>query len=468
MISNLFIDKSLHSSHMLSAVSRNYSKIFKGMKEFWPSVGKITYEGPHSKNPLAFKYYDENKIVAGRTMKDHLRFAVAYWHSFCADGTDPFGNSTLNHPWRTSDPMDTAELKADAAFEFITKLGAPFYCWHDRDVVAEGSSPADSEKRLIKVTDGLKARQDDTGVKCLWGTANVFTHPRYMNGAATNPQFEIVCEAAAQVKAAIDATIKLGGSGYVFWGGREGYMSLLNTMQGVEKEHLATFLTMARDYARRQGFKGSFYIEPKPMEPTKHQYDFDSETVIGFLRHHGLAGDFKLNVEANHAELAGHEFAHELNVCVDNGLLGSIDANRGDPQTGWDTDQFPWSVYETTQAMMAVLRMGGFTNGGLNFDAKIRRNSTCPEDLFIAHIGGMDTFAFGLEKAAKIIEDGRIPKMLSERYASFSEGNGARFDKKLMSLEELAGLAKPYEQVQALSGKQELYENIFKEILLAP
>lgn len=433
---------------------------FKGSKEYFPGIGQIKYEGPESKNPLAFKYYDAEKVVMGKKMKDWLKFTVAYWHSFCADGGDPFGSGTREFTWKTP------EEKVDAAFEFITKLGCGYYAWHDRDICPEGTSPADSEKKLSHITDLLLERQKETGVKLLWGTANVFNNPRYMNGAATNPDFDVVAQAASQIKAAIDNTIKLGGVGYTFWGGREGYMSLLNTDMKAEKEHLAMMLTLARDYARKQGFTGCFYIEPKPMEPTKHQYDYDSETVIGFLRAHGLDKDFKLNIEANHAELAGHEFAHELTVCVDNGMLGSIDANRGDPVNGWDTDQFPVSIYETTQAMLQVIRMGGFTTGGLNFDAKVRRNSVAPEDLFIAHIGGMDIFARGLEKAVQLIEDRRIPSMLKERYASFETGNGKAFAEGKLTLDQVASLAKPYEQVAKTSGKQELYENILNQICL--
>lgn len=433
---------------------------FKGSKEYFPGIGQIKYEGPESKNPLAFKYYDAEKVVMGKKMKDWLKFTVAYWHSFCADGGDPFGSGTREFTWKTP------EEKVDAAFEFITKLGCGYYAWHDRDICPEGTSPADSEKKLSHITDLLLERQKETGVKLLWGTANVFNNPRYMNGAATNPDFDVVAQAASQIKAAIDNTIKLGGAGYTFWGGREGYMSLLNTDMKAEKEHLAMMLTLARDYARKQGFSGCFYIEPKPMEPTKHQYDYDSETVIGFLRAHGLDKDFKLNIEANHAELAGHEFAHELTVCVDNGMLGSIDANRGDPVNGWDTDQFPVSIYETTQAMLQVIRMGGFTTGGLNFDAKVRRNSVAPEDLFIAHIGGMDIFARGLEKAVQLIEDRRIPSMLKERYASFESGNGKAFAEGKLTLDQVASLAKPYEQVAKTSGRQELYENILNQICL--
>jgi len=403
-------------------------------------------------------------------MKDHLRFAIAYWHSFCADGTDPFGSATHIHPWGAGakTPMEAAENKMDAAFEFITKIGAEFYCFHDRDMAPEGQSPAESEKNLISLVAKAKKLQKAAGVKLLWGTANLFTNPRFMNGAATNPEFGVVALAAAQVKAAIDATIELGGQGYTFWGGREGYMSLLNTDLKKEKDHLALFLGMARDYARKQGFKGAFYIEPKPMEPTKHQYDFDTDTVIGFLRHYGLDKDFRLNIEANHAELAGHEFAHELETAAAAGLFGSVDANRGDFQNGWDTDQFPMSYYETAMAMHAVLKAGGFTTGGLNFDAKIRRNSIESADLFIAHIGGMDAFAVGLEVAQRIIDDGKIPTFVKKRYASFNTGDGAKFSKGELDLEALAGIgsAAGYGKTGITSGKQEYLENILNQYLM--
>jgi xylose isomerase len=375
---------------------------------------------------------------------------------------------THNFPWNsTNDPLENAKNKADAAFEFVSKIGAPYYCFHDRDAAPEGKTPDESAKNLGIIADELKKRQDATGIKLLWGTANLFTNPRFMNGAATNPDFAVLIQAANQVKHAIDGTIKLGGEGYTFWGGREGYMSLLNTDMKREKEHLAMLLTISRDYARRQGFKGCFYIEPTPMEPTKPQYDFDSETVIGFLKAHGLDKDFKLNIEANHAELAGHDFYHELSVCVDNDMLGSVDANRGEPRNGWDTDQFPNSVYETTLAMLAILRMGGLKTGGLNFDAKIRRNSVDPEDLFIAHIGGMDTFAYGLEKAAAILDDGRIPDLLKKRYASFDSGDGAKFEKGGFTLDALASLAKDYGKAGWTSGKQEYFENILNDIVLS-
>ncbi|MDR3333951.1 MAG: xylose isomerase [Treponema sp.] len=441
---------------------------FVGNKEYFPGIGRIKYEGPESDNPLAFKYYDPEKVVGGKKMKDQLRFAVAYWHSFCADGADPFGAATHPHPWivDAKSPMEAAEHKMDAAFEFFTKLGTEFYAFHDRDMAPEGATPAESEKQLKVLVARAKERQQATGVKLLWGTANLFTHPRFMNGAATNPEFAVVSLAASQVKAAIDATIELGGQGYTFWGGREGYMSLLNTDLKKEKEHLARFLGLARDYARKQGFKGAFYIEPKPMEPTKHQYDYDVETVAGFLRYYGLDKDFRMNIEANHAELAGHDFAHELETAAAMGLFGSVDANRGEPRNGWDTDQFPSSYYETALAMYAVLKAGGFTTGGLNFDAKIRRNSVDPADLFEAHIGGMDTFAAGLVIAQRIIDDGKLPGFVKKRYASFDSGNGAKFDKGELTFEVLAGFGSDYGNAGLTSGKQEHLENILNRYLL--
>ncbi len=382
-----------------------------GDKEYFKGIEKIKYEGKDSKNPLAFKWYDENKVVNGKSLKDYFRFAVAYWHSFCATGSDPFGSATRVMPWNEgSDAISKAKNKMDAAFEFITKLGAPFYCFHDFDVVEEGSSIAESDSRLQTMVDYAKQKQKASGVKLLWGTANLFSHPRYMNGAATNPDFNVLAHAATQIKRAIDATIELGGSNYVFWGGREGYMSLLNTNTKREKEHLAKFLSLARDYGRKQGFKGTFLIEPKPMEPTKHQYDYDTETVIGFLRHFGLDKDFKLNIEVNHATLAGHTFQHELQCAADAGLLGSIDANRGDYQNGWDTDQFSVNLYEMVEALLVILEAGGFKTGGVNFDAKIRRNSTDPEDLFIAHIAAMDTFARALIVADDILKNSDYTK----------------------------------------------------------
>ena len=446
------------------------SDYYVGKKEYFPKVGKIKYEGPKSDNPLAFKYYDAEKKIGKKTMKDHLRFAVAYWHSFCADGTDPFGAATLTHPWKADikKPMDAANQKMDAAFEFFTKLGVGFYCFHDRDLAPEGATPAESEKNLFTMVRKAKRLQKATGVKLLWGTANLFSHPRYMNGAATNPEFGVVALAATQVKAAIDATIELRGQGYTFWGGREGYMSLMNTDLKKEKDHLARFLIMARDYGRKQGFKGTFYIEPKPMEPAKHQYDFDTETVIGFLRHYGLDKDFRLNIEANHAELAGHDFVHELETAAAAGFFGSVDANRGDARNGWDTDQFPNSYYETALAMYAILRAGGFTSGGLNFDAKIRRNSIDHADLFLAHIGGMDAFAAGLVIADRMIADRRISAFVKKRYISFNTPEGVKFAGGKMSLEQLAaiGAKNGYGKTGLKSGKQEYLENVVNQYLL--
>ena len=442
---------------------------FVNDKEYFPGIGRIAYEGPASDNPLAFKYYDPDRMIAGKAMKDHLRFAVAYWHSFCGDGLDPFGSATHFYPWNDAPatPMRSAERKLDAAFEFFTKLGAEYYCFHDRDLAPEGATPAESERNLRHMVDLAAARQKATGVKLLWGTANLFSNPRFMNGAATNPEFAVLGHSAAQVKAAIDATIALGGRGYVFWGGREGYMSLLNTDMKREKEHLARFLSMARDYGRARGFKGMFYIEPKPMEPMKHQYDFDVETVAGFLRANGLEKDFRINIEANHAELAGHDFQHELETAAAMGLFGSVDANRGDPRNGWDTDQFPLSLYETTLAMLAILKAGGFTTGGLNFDAKIRRNSVEQSDLFEAHIGGMDAFAAGLAAAQRIIDDGELSTFVKARYASFDSGDGARFERGEMTLEELASCAKEYGRDGIASGRQERLENIVNRCLLS-
>jgi xylose isomerase len=446
------------------------SDVYIGKKEYFPKITKIKYEGPKSGNPLAFKYYDPEKKIGKKKMKDHLRFAVAYWHSFCGDGSDPFGSATHIFPWSAGakTAMEAAENKMEAAFEFFTKLGAEFYAFHDRDMAPEGKDPIESEKNLMKLVTKAKKLQKATGVKLLWGTANLFSNPRFMNGAATNPEFGVVALAATQVKAAIDATIELGGQGYTFWGGREGYMSLLNTNLKKEKDNLARFLTISRDYARKQGFKGMFYIEPKPMEPSKHQYDFDTETVIGFLRHYGLDKDFRMNIEANHAELAGHDFVHELETAVSAGFFGSVDANRGDSMNGWDTDQFPISYYETALAMYTILKAGGFTTGGLNFDAKIRRNSIDPADLFIAHIGGMDAFAAGLEAAQRIINDGVIPGFVKKRYASFNSGDGAKFTAGELSLKQLAeiGTKSGYGKTGLTSGKQEYLENVLNKYLL--
>ncbi|GEP98902.1 xylose isomerase [Chitinophaga cymbidii] len=434
--------------------------------EFFKGIPVIRYEGRESDNPLAFRWYDAHKVVAGKTMKEHLRFACAYWHSFCGSGADPFGEPTHLFPWNEkADAVERAKAKADAAFEFITKLGIPYYCFHDVDVVDYTNDIHGNDKRLQTMVDYLQEKQKAGGVKLLWGTANLFSGRRYMNGAATNPDFHVLAHGAAQVKAALDATIALGGENYVFWGGREGYMSLLNTDMKREKEHLAKFLHAAKDYARQNGFKGKFFIEPKPCEPTKHQYDYDSETVIGFLRQHDLLNDFSLNIEVNHATLAGHTFTHELQVAADNGLLGSIDANRGDYQNGWDTDQFPNDINELTEAMIIILEAGGFNGGGINFDAKVRRNSVDPEDLFHAHIGGMDTFARALITADAVLRKSDYKKIRQERYASFDSGKGKEFEEGKLSLEALRTFAIENGEPSMKSGKQEYLENIINRFI---
>ena len=440
--------------------------IIKGNREFFPGIGQIKFEGPESDNPLAFKWYDENKLIAGKKLKDHVKFAVAYWHSFCNTGNDPFGPGTKQFPWnQAGDAIQAAKDKMDAAFEFITKLGAPYYCFHDIDLVDEGPSSAEYEKRLQTLVAYAKEKQTASGVKLLWGTANIFSNPRYMNGAATNPDFSALACAGLQVKNALDATIALGGENYVFWGGREGYMSLLNTNMKREVEHLGRFLGMARDYARKQGFKGTFFIEPKPCEPTKHQYDYDCSTVIGFLRQFGLDKDFKINIEVNHATLAGHTFQHELQVAADAGMLGSIDANRGDAQNGWDTDQFPTQLNELIESMLVILEAGGLGGGGVNFDAKTRRNSTDPEDLFLAHIGGMDTFARAVITADKILQHSPYKKFRKERYASFDSGKGKDYEEGKLTLEDLRNFASSNGEPKQISGKQEWLENIINQYI---
>jgi len=453
----------MHNNNKLNTSIMDY---FIGEKEYFPGIGKISYEGRDSDNPLAFKFYDPDKVIAGKTLRDHLRFAVAYWHTFCGTGEDPFGPGTQIFPWAAAkDPLQRARDKQDAAFEFITKIGAPYYCFHDIDMAPEGNSVAEYESNMQTLVGLAKEKQAATGVKLLWGTANVFSNPRYMNGAATNPDFNVLPWVATQVKNALDATIELGGENYVFWGGREGYMSLLNTNMKREQEHLARFLHMAKDYARAKGFRGPFLIEPKPMEPTKHQYDYDTATVIGFLKEHGLAGDFRMNIEVNHATLAGHTFQHELQVAVDNGLFCSIDANRGDYQNGWDTDQFPINIYELVESMFPIIEAGGFTSGGINFDAKTRRNSTDLEDIFHAHIGGMDAFARAFEIAHDILEKSPYAKMKADRYASYDSGDGARFENGELDLEQLAGLAKTNGEPGQISGRQELYETIINQYI---
>lgn len=431
-------------------------------KEYFPQIGKIPFEGTASKNPMAFHYYDENKVVAGKKMKDWLKFAMAWWHTLGAASGDQFGGQTRSYEWDKADSaLQRAKDKMDAGFEIMEKLGIHYFCFHDVDLIDPADDIDEYEANMKAITDyALEKMAAADDIRLLWGTANVFSDKRYMNGAATNPNFDVVARAAVQIKNAIDATIKLGGQNYVFWGGREGYMSLLNTDMKREKEHLAQMLTAARDYARAKGFTGTFLIEPKPMEPTKHQYDVDVETVVGFLRAHNLQDDFKVNIEVNHATLAGHTFEHELAVAVDNGMLGSIDANRGDAQNGWDTDQFPIDNFELTQAMMQIIRNGGLGNGGSNFDAKLRRNSTDPEDIFIAHISGMDAMARALENAAEILEHSELPRMVKERYASFDSGKGKDFEEGKLSLEDLVAYAKEHGEPAQISGKQELYETI--------
>ena len=440
--------------------------VILGEKEFFPSVDQIKFEGLESNNPLAYRWYDESRIVAGKPMKEWLRFACAYWHSFVGNGGDPFGEPTHIYGWNAkNDAVARAKDKADAAFEFITKLGLPYYCFHDVDVVDYTNDVVDNEKRLQAVTAYLKEKQAASGVKLLWGTANLFSNKRYMNGASTNPDFHVLSHGAAQVKAALDATIELGGENYVFWGGREGYMTLLNTNMKKEKEHLARFLHASKDYARRNGFKGTFFIEPKPCEPSKHQYDYDVETVIGFLRQFDLLNDFKLNIEVNHATLAGHTFQHELQTAVDAGLLGSMDANRGDYQNGWDTDQFPTNINELVEAMLIIVEAGGFAGGGINFDAKRRRNSTDEADLFHAHIGGMDAFARSLVIADNILQQSEYKKIRADRYASYETGKGKEFEAGLLTLENLRDFAVANGEPAVISGKQEYLENLINRFI---
>ena len=428
---------------------------------YFPNVSKIKFEVKDSKNPMAFHYYDAEKVVMGKKMKDWLRFAMAWWHTLCAEGADQFGPGTKTFPWnKGANALEVAKNKADAGFEIMDKLGIDYFCFHDVDLIDEGATIEEYEANMKAIVAYLKEKMAASGKKLLWSTANVFGNKRYMNGASTNPDFDVVARAIVQIKNAIDAGIALGAENYVFWGGREGYMSILNTDQKREKEHMATMLTMARDYARSKGFKGNFLIEPKPMEPTKHQYDVDTETVIGFLKAHGLDKDFKVNIEVNHATLAGHTFEHELACAVDAGMLGSIDANRGDYQNGWDTDQFPVDQYELVQAMMQIIRNGGLAPGGTNFDAKTRRNSTDLEDILIAHISGMDAMARALESAADILENSPIPAMVKERYSSFDAGMGKDFEDGKLTLEQVYEYGKKVGEPKQTSGKQELYETI--------
>ena len=437
-----------------------------GNREYYKGIGDINFEGKNSTNPLAFKFYDPNLVVAGKTLREHFKFAVAYWHSFCGQGTDPFGLPTQSFLWDSSkDPLQAAKDKADAAFEFITKMGFEYFCFHDFDLIQEGSTMLESEKRLLYISDYISEKQKKSGVKVLWGTANCFANPIYMNGAATNPEFNILARAGAQVKLALDTTIALNGENYVFWGGREGYMSLLNTDMKRELDHLGQFLTISRDYARSQGFKGTFFIEPKPMEPTKHQYDFDTATAIGFLKEYGLEKDFKINIEVNHATLAQHTFQHELTVAASSGMLGSIDANRGDYQNGWDTDQFPNNLYETTEAMLVFLQSGGLQGGGVNFDAKIRRNSTDIDDIFHAHIGGADNFARAIITANKILSSSKYLEFFENRYKTFDSGKGKEFENGKLNLKDLYDIALKSKDYKLTSGKQEMFENILNQFI---
>ncbi len=430
-------------------------------QEFFPGIGQIKFEGTASKNPMAFRYYNADQVVYGKTMKDWFRFSMAWWHTLCAEGGDPFGPGTQKHSWTgATDALQAAKDKMDAGFEFMSKMGIEYYCFHDIDLIDEGSSIEEYEANLKAIVAYAKQKQEETGIRLMWGTANVFSPARYMNGASTNPDFNAAARAMLQIKNAIDATIELGGDGYVFWGGREGYMSLLNTNMKREKQHMGTMLQMARDYGRAKGFKGVFLIEPKPMEPMKHQYDVDAETVIGFLKEFGLENDFKLNIEVNHATLAGHTFEHELQCAVDADMLGAIDANRGDVQNGWDTDQFPVDIFELTQAMLVILQGGGIKGCGTNFDAKIRRNSTDNEDLFISHIGAMDVMARALLSAAAILEESPYKQMVTDRYASYDAGKGKEFEEGKLSLEDVYAFAKANGEPKQISGKQELYEAI--------
>ena len=436
------------------------------MKEYFPMIKKVEYEGRTSKDPFSFKYYDAERIIDGKPMKEHLKFAMSWWHTLCAGGADPFGTTTMDRTYGgLTDPMDIARAKVDAGFEFMSKLGIGYFCFHDADIAPEGKTFAETKKNFWEIVDYIKSKMDETGIKLLWGTANCFNAPRYMHGAGTSCNAHSFAYAAAQIKNALEATVKLGGKGYVFWGGREGYETLLNTDMALELDNMARLMHMAVDYGRSIGFDGDFYIEPKPKEPTKHQYDFDSATVLGFLRKYGLDKDFKLNIEANHATLAGHTFEHELTVARINGAFGSIDANSGDPNLGWDTDQFLTDVYSATLCMLEVIRAGGFTNGGLNFDAKVRRGSFTFEDIVYAYISGMDTFALGLLKAYEVIEDGRIDQFVKERYASYNSGIGKDIIDGKASLESLEKYILENDKVEMQSGRQEYLETVLNNIL---
>ena len=437
------------------------------MKSFFSDIPEIKYEGANSRNPFAFKHYNAAERVEGKSMRDHLRFAVVYWHTFRGTGSDPFGAGTMQRPWDDgSNSVANAQKRARVAFEFIGKLGAPYYCWHDRDVAPEGRTLAESNRNFDAVAKVLKEEQKRTGIKLLWGTANLFSHPRYVHGASTSCNAEVFAYAAAQVKKAMEVTHELGGEGYTFWGGREGYMTLLNTDMQREQEHLAQLLHLAVAYKKQIGFKGQFYIEPKPKEPTKHQYDSDAAACLNFLRQYGLLPHFKLNIETNHATLAGHTMQHELEVAGAAGALGSIDANTGDELLGWDTDQFPTNIYLTTYSMLAILKYGGLSTGGVNFDAKVRRESFEPADLFHAHIGGMDAFARGLKIAAAIRKDGRLDEFVRQRYASWDSGIGARIESGKATFKELEAYSlKKGDAAANASGRQEFLEILINEFI---
>jgi len=437
-----------------------------GEKEYFPNIKQIEFEGRDSDNPLAFKFYNSEKLVSGKPMREHLKFAVAYWHTFCGTGGDPFGPGTKYFPWDVSkNQMEAAHARLDAAFEFFSKLGVDYYCFHDRDLAPEGDNPSESVKYLQQLTQIAKRKQEESGVKLLWGTANLFSHPRFMNGAATNPDFNVVTYAASQVKAALDATIRLGGDNYVFWGGREGYSSLLNTNMKKELDHLAIFLSKARDYGRENGFTGTFLIEPKPMEPSKHQYDFDVAAVVAFLKHYDLENDFKINIENNHATLAGHTFAHEIQAAYNFNAFGSLDINQGDPHNGWDTDEFLHNIYDAVHIMLIILSEGGLKSGGMNFDAKTRRSSTDLEDIFIGHIHAMDTLARGLMIANDILQNSEYKNLKNQRYKSYAGDKGILFSESKLNLEELASLASNQKEPSLKSGKQELFESIINKYI---
>ena len=437
------------------------------MTEYFNGIGRIPYERPDSKNLLAFKYYDAEQVVAGKKMKDHLRFAMSYWHTMTGGGVDPFGQATMERSYNQYEGLELSKARVDAAFELMSKLGVEYFCFHDLDIAPEGDSLKEKLAYLDEVAGLIEAKMKETGIKCLWGTTNAFSHPRFMHGASTSPNADVFAFAAAQVKKALELTKRFGGVNYVFWGGREGYETLLNTNTGLELDNFARFLRMAKNYANKIGFTGQFLIEPKPMEPTKHQYDFDVMTVLGFLRKYDLINDFKLNIEANHATLAGHTFQHELNMSRINGVLGSIDANQGDMLLGWDTDQFPTNIYDATLCMYEVLKQGGIAPGGLNFDAKVRRGSFEADDLFIAYIVGMDTFAKGLLVADKLVSDGALDKFVDARYASYNSGIGKKIVENATDFEELAAYALEHDQIVNHSGRQEMLEDVLNRYIYA-